>query len=135
MENESFADWRQRLGLSQVQAAAVLGITERQVQNFESDLAPVGREPQDPSRALELAMRYLEEHPGELRAALTAAPMKPLTAAQIEKLRLLAGGRVHDFDRKIGLALVRRGLAKDGAKGFSITAAGRALLRGSRAAA
>jgi len=58
--------WRFRLGLTQVEAARALGIGRRQIQNYESNLAPVGRDRQQPPVVVQLAMRYLAEHPEEL---------------------------------------------------------------------
>lgn len=59
----SFAAWRQRLGLTQAQAADYLGKTTRSIQNFETAKAA-------PDHTLALACRYLEQligRPPELR--------------------------------------------------------------------
>lgn len=56
----TFAEWRARLGLTQVQAAEALGRTRRQVQYYDA-----GREV---PRVVRLAMLYLAEHPEELPA-------------------------------------------------------------------
>jgi len=129
MEFESFFSWRSRLGLSQQRAADSLGLGLRQVQNFESDRAPSARANQFPSRAVRLAMAYLSEHPKEL-ATIRAAPLLlPLNEIQQQHLAMLADDRRHKMNRKIGMALVRRRLAKDLEDGFAITPEGRATLK------
>ncbi len=61
-----FLTWRTGLGLTQVQAAAALGLSRRQVQYYESGLEAVGGNVQTPMRTVELAMHYLAEHPRQL---------------------------------------------------------------------
>lgn len=51
-----FRAWRQRLRLTQEQAASALGRSRRKVQSYDQ-----GEEA--PSRLVELAMRALEDHP------------------------------------------------------------------------
>ncbi len=57
---EDLRAWRERLGITQQQAANALGITRRGYVKREGGKAPIDRE-------AELACRYLEEHPEEVR--------------------------------------------------------------------
>ncbi|MGY0794356.1 helix-turn-helix domain-containing protein [Azospirillum argentinense] len=59
MTAQELIAWRERLGLTQPQAAYALGVSLRGYQKREADEAPVDRE-------AELATRYLEEHPDVL---------------------------------------------------------------------
>ncbi|GAA4247493.1 hypothetical protein GBZ26_08225 [Azospirillum formosense] len=59
MTAQELIAWRERLGLTQPQAAFALGVSLRGYQKREADGAPIDRE-------AELATRYLEEHPDEL---------------------------------------------------------------------
>ncbi|QCO03042.1 helix-turn-helix domain-containing protein [Azospirillum argentinense] len=59
MTAQELIAWRERLGLTQPQAAFALGVSLRGYQKREADEAPIDREAQ-------LATRYLEEHPEEL---------------------------------------------------------------------
>lgn len=121
MQSESyFRAWRLRLGLTLIEAAAVLGRSRRQIQYYDAGEWEVPIH-------VRLAMDHLEEHPAKLRAAAKKMPL-PLNDIQRRSLTTLTDGRTHPLDRRIGEALVRRRLAKDLAAGFLITAEGRAIL-------
>lgn len=60
MTPDDFRAWRARLGLSQVGASVALGVTSRSVEKWEAGEAPI-------RRTVELATRYLEEHPDQAR--------------------------------------------------------------------
>ena len=115
-----FVAWRERLGLSQLQAAGALDLSRRTVQYYESgeQLIPA---------KVRMAMAHLAEHPGKLKEARSAAP--PLNEIQRLTLATLADGSTHRIDRKIGKALARRKLARELAGGFVITEAGRSQIR------
>lgn len=55
MTPQEFKDWREALGLTQQQAAELLGVTRRAVVKWEAGAAPI-------SRAVFLACKYLAEH-------------------------------------------------------------------------
>lgn len=59
MTPQEFHAWRKRLGWTQQQAADALGTTKRAVQMWEAGDRPI-------SRMVDLATRWLEEHPEEV---------------------------------------------------------------------
>jgi DNA-binding XRE family transcriptional regulator len=61
MTPEKFKSWRKSLGITQATPASSLGIGRRMVQNYEKGSYPVPRH-------IDLACRYLAEHPGEITA-------------------------------------------------------------------
>jgi transcriptional regulator with XRE-family HTH domain len=56
MTGDDFKAWRKRLGLTQAEAAAILGITRQGLQKRESGMFAITPE-------TDFACRYLEEHP------------------------------------------------------------------------
>lgn len=66
-ETLDFRKWRDRLGLTQDEAALALGRTKRMVRNYEVGDLPV-------PRVVTLAMVALEEHPELCRPAGSAEP-------------------------------------------------------------
>jgi DNA-binding transcriptional regulator YiaG len=60
-----FREWRDRLGLTQDEAAAALGRTKRMIRNYEVGDLPV-------PRVVTLAMLALEDHPELCRPAEAA---------------------------------------------------------------
>jgi DNA-binding transcriptional regulator YiaG len=115
-----FVAWRERLQLSQIQAARALGLSRRIVQYYEVGVQPI------PAHVM-LAMSHLTEHPSKLKDARTA-PL-PLNELQRATLATLVDGESHKLDRKIGKALQARRFAREISSGFVITEAGRAALQ------
>jgi len=68
-----FRAWREDLRLTQAEAAALLGVTRRSVQNWEMDDAPV-------AMVVALACRFVTEHQAGIGAALVVASDAQKTA-------------------------------------------------------
>ncbi|QCO18875.1 XRE family transcriptional regulator (plasmid) [Azospirillum brasilense] len=84
MTAQELIAWRERLGLTQPQAAFALGVSLRGYQKREADEAPIDREAQ-------LATRYLEEHPDELPWVLRFNTGRAMHRADTEGPRATAG--------------------------------------------
>ncbi|OYD80953.1 helix-turn-helix domain-containing protein [Azospirillum brasilense] len=84
MTAQELIAWRERLGLTQPQAAFALGVSLRGYQKREADGAPIDRE-------AELATRYLEEHPDELPWVLRFTTGRAMRPAGTEGPRATAG--------------------------------------------
>jgi hypothetical protein len=99
MDAQDLADWRRRLGLTQKQAAEVLGITLRGYQKREAGATPIDRE-------AELACRDLAENPDVAEAAKRNGPFLALYAE-----RTLADGIILRQAERAGLLEALRFLA------------------------
>jgi DNA-binding transcriptional regulator YiaG len=62
MEQTSFAKWRERMGITQSQAADMLGVGLRTVQHWEAGETSAGA-PSYPPRAVRVAMAVLVKDP------------------------------------------------------------------------